>query len=378
MKGGVGIRALALAYPETVRTNDYFRQHHGQVVATAEQKSLSRVWSPQPSAAAKDLFNEEMGPFMGDVFRGTEERRVLAPGQSILELEVRAARQALAAAAMAPSDVDLLLSTALLPEAVGIGDAAFLAKELGLQGAAWNFESACSGALVGLQMACSLVKSGEYRNAVVVVGCSYSQNTEETDSLGWSCGDGAAAFVVSAMPEGQGVLGTKSLHTASTCGSMYYEMVAAPEQPPRMFMKASPEAGRLLKAASESSLRAACEGAASAAGVSLKDIDFFVFNTPLAWYASFCAKTLGVPLERTINTYPLYANVGPVLMPTNLFHAAHAGRIRPGDLVLVYTIGSVSSTGAAVMRWGDVGLGPSPVAEHPPVGAGHWKPGPRR
>lgn len=377
MKGGVGIRALALAYPETVRTNDYFRQNQAQVVATAEQKSLSRVWSPQPSAAAKDVFNEEMGPFMGDVFRGTEQRRVLGT-QSIFALELRAAREALAAAAMTASDVELLLVAGFLPEALGVGDAAYLARELGLKGAAWNFESACSGALVGLQTACAMVRAGEYRNALVVVSCNYSQTAEETDSLGWSCGDGAAAFLVSAMPEGQGVLGSKSLHTGSTCGSMYYEMVAQPDGPPRMVFKASPEAGKLIKEGSESSLRAACEGALQAAGVGLGDIDFFVFNTPLAWYASFCTKTLGVPPERTINTYPLYANVGPVLMPTNLFHAAHAGYLRPGDLVLVYTIGSVSSTGAAVMRWGDVALGPSPASEPPPRGAGHWKPGARR
>jgi 3-oxoacyl-[acyl-carrier-protein] synthase III len=211
----------------------------------------------------------------------------------------------------------------------------------------------------------------------VVVGCSYSQNTAETDSLGWTCGDGAAAFVVGPMAEGTGVLGIKSLHTAQTCGSMYYELVAEPDRAPRLLMKASPEAGKSLKVVSETSLRTACEGAASAAGVSLEQIDFFVFNTPLAWYASFCAKTLGVAPERTINTYPLYANVGPVLMPTNLYHAAQAGRIKPGDLVLLYTIGSVSSAGAAVMRWGEVGLGPSPVAEPPPVGAGHWRPAAR-
>jgi 3-oxoacyl-[acyl-carrier-protein] synthase-3 len=378
MKGGVGIRALALAFPETVRTNDYFRENYPEVVATAQQKSLSRVWSPHKTReSARDVFNEEMAPFLDDPFRGTVERRVLGPGQSFLSLVTRAAREALAAAAMAPGDVELLLSTAMLPETIGIGDAAYLARELGLRGTAWNFESACSGALVGLQMACALVRSGEYRNALVVVGCSYSRNAAETDSLGWTCGDGAAAFVVGPVAEGTGVLGIKSLHTAETCGSMTYELVAEPERAPRLLMKASPEAGRLLKATSESSLRAACEGAANAAGVSLEQIDFFVFNTPLAWYASFCAKMLGIALERTINTYPLYANTGPVLMPTNLYHAARAGRIKPGDLVLLYTIGSVSSAGAAVLRWGDVGLGPSPVAETPPPGAGHWRPGRR-
>jgi 3-oxoacyl-[acyl-carrier-protein] synthase-3 len=377
MKGGVGLRALALAYPEGVRTNDYFREQHGAVVTAAEKKSLARVWSPQPTEAARDIFNEEMGPFMGDIFRGTEQRRVLGK-DTIYTLELRAAREALAAAAMAASDVDLLLVAGFLPDALGVGDAAFLARDLGLKGAAWNYESACSGALVGLQMARAMVLAGEYRNVLVVVSCNYSQTTEETDSLGWSCGDGAAAYVVSAVPQGEGLLGMKSLHTGATCGSMYYDNVAQPEGPPRMFLKARPEAGKLLKAASENSLRVSCEGAAQAAGVKLEDIDFFVFNTPLAWYASFCAKTLGVPLERTINCYPLYANVGPVLMPTNLFHAAHAGYIRKGDLVLTYTIGSVSSTGAAVMRWGDVALGPSPVSEPPPRGAGHWKPGARR
>ncbi len=378
MKGGVGIRALALSFPEVIRTNDYFRSGHPGVVAEAQQKSLNRVWSPHKTQeGGRDVFNEEMGPFLDDVFRGTQERRVLAPGQSIFELELKVAREALAAANMTPGDVDLLLCTAILPRAVGIGDAVFLSQALELRGAAWNFESACSGALVGLQTACAMVRAGEYRNALVVVGCNYSQITSEADSLGWTCGDGAAAFLVGPLEEGTGVLGFKSMHTAQTCGSMYIEMVAEPGEAPHMLMKATPEAGKLLKRVSENSLRASCQGACEAAGVKLEDIDFFVFNTPLAWYASFCAKTLGVPLERTINTYPLYANTGPVLMPTNLYHAAQAGMIRRGDLVLVYTIGSVSSVGAAVMRWGDVALGPSPVAQPPPRGAAHWVPGAR-
>ena len=222
-------------------------------------------------------------------------------------------------------------------------------------------------------MAYSMVRSGEYRNALVVVSCNYSQTAPETDSLGWTCGDGAAAFLVGPMPEGTGMLGFKSTHTGQTCGSISFEL-GLEDGAPAIQMKASPEAGRLLKRMSESGLRSSCEAAAAAAGVGLEQIDFFVFNTPMAWYASFCTQALGIPPERTINTYPLYANTGPVLMPTNLFHAAQAGRIKPGDLVMVYTIGSVSSVGAAVMRWGEVALGPNPGAQTPPVGAEHWRP----
>jgi 3-oxoacyl-[acyl-carrier-protein] synthase-3 len=48
------------------------------------------------------------------------------------------------------------------------------------------------------------------------------------------------------------------------------------------------------------------------------------------------------------------------LWPTNLHHAASHGLVRPDDLVLVSSVGSVSTAGAVVMRWGDVGLGPLP------------------
>ena len=378
MKGGVGIRALALAFPDVVRTNDHFRQGHPQVVAEAEQKSLNRVWSPHKTTEGeRDFFTEEMAPFLGDVFRGTEERRVLGPGQSSFDLELRAARDVLAAAHLQPGDVDLMLCTAFFPRTLGVGDAAYLSRALELRGASWNFESACSGALVGLQTASGLVRAGEYRNALVVVSCNYSQVVSDGDSLGWTCGDGAAAFLVGPTDAGTGTLGFKVTHTGQSCGSMYLEISAEPGEVPRTLMKATPEAGKLIKRVSETSLRASCQGACEAAGVRLEDIDFFIFNTPVAWYASFCARLLGVSPERTINTYPLYANTGPVLMPTNLYHAAQAGMIKPGDLVLAYTIGSVASVGAVVMRWGDVALGPSPVAQPPPRGAAHWRPSAR-
>ena len=89
-------------------------------------------------------------------------------------------------------------------------------------------------------------------------------------------------------------------------------------------------------------------------------IDHFVFNTPLAWYASFCARVLGVDRGRTLSVYPLYANTGPALLGLNLLHAAHWKSYSPGDLVLLYAVGSVATCSAAVVRWGEVGLGALP------------------
>ena len=87
-------------------------------------------------------------------------------------------------------------------------------------------------------------------------------------------------------------------------------------------------------------------------------VAFFVFNTPTAWFAEFAAGTLGVSPSRTVDVNPKYGNIGPALLPVGLHEAAREGRIRRGDLVLCYSVGSVSTAHAAVLRWGDVAIAP--------------------
>lgn len=358
---------MAVSFPDSVRTNGYFRERYPEVVAEAERKALARVFSQQDEQLRPDTWELEMEPYLADPFRGAVERRVLAEGETALNLELRAARSALSAAGLAPSDVDLVLCCSFLPDQIGPGNAAFLARALGLRGTAWNVESACSSGIVALETATALVETGRYDTVLVVISCTYSRVSDDADTLSWFMGDGAGAYVVRRAPAGTGVLGIKSVHTASTCDTFYNSLVVGDDGNPAIRIGASPATGRILRDTSEDALREATTGALSAAGLELSDVDFFVFNSPVAWYPAFCARMLGVSPERTISTFPSYGNVGPALMTSNLFHAAHEKHIQPGDLVLVYTIGSVSTAGAAVMRWGDVALGPAPwVVEEEP------------
>lgn len=361
MTRAAGIRALAVSFPRTVRTNNYWRSRYPEMVANAEQKTLARIWSSSRNAHTEtDPFDLEMAPYLSDPFRGTVERRVVGPGETSLGLELHAAREALTAAGMTPDSVDLAIVGSFLPDTIGVGNAVFLARELGLSCPAWNIETACTSSVVALQTACALVRAGEYDNVLVVVSCTYSRVAEETDTLSWFLGDGAGAFLVGPVPAGQGFLGAKVIHTAETCGAFYYDLVAEPGGKPRIRMQAGNDTGKVLKDTAVPFLRECCEGAARTAGISLNDIDFFVFNTPTAWYARFCARALGIDPERTVSTYTRYANIGPALMPVNLHYAARQGLVRPGDLVMVYAVGSVSTAAAAVMRWGEVALGPEP------------------
>ncbi len=360
----VGIRSIALNFPSLVRKNEYWYKHYPELVAQAEQRTLARLFKPNDSKTnhQNDLWSQVVTPYMSDPFRGTVERRVLAPGESSLMLEERAARDALAAANLTTEEVDLMTVTTLFPEQIAPGNASYLNRKLGLRCPAWNLESTCSSALVALQNACALVQTGQYRNVLVVISCIYSHFVDEDDTLSWFMGDGVGAFVVDTLKPNQGILGTHIVHTAATCGSFFNELIVDDRGKPRMRIRTGEQASQQLGGTAVEFVQNCCKGAAKKAGVTLDEIKFFGFNTPTAWYANLCAQALGIDRDRAIDLYPQYANIGPVLPIANLYHAAQSQKIRENDLVMVYTIGSASTAAATVMRWGDVKLGPVPAA----------------
>jgi len=363
MNPPVGIRSLALSFPSIIRTNDYWIEKSPELTARNKPRRARRSRSTEliNSNNGLDIWSQEVAPYLPDPFRGSIKRRVLAPNESSLTLEYQAAKEALDAAQLAPQEVDLAIVTSLFPEHIGPGSAAYLARKLQLNCPAWNLESTCSSAIIALQNACALVRSQQYRNVLVVVSHIGSNSVDEEDTLSWSIGDGAGAFVVDSLKPNQGILSTKIIPTVATCDAYSYELVTDAQGQPRIRTRTGENASMLAETAVDC-VRTCCEGAAAAAGVTLEQINFFAFNTPTAWYASVCTRALGIDPERTINLYPRYANIGPVFPIANLYHAAQAGKIRENDLVLVYTNGAAATAAAMVMRWGDVALGSVPAS----------------
>src|SRR5579863_10255450 len=147
MTSAVGIRSLAVSFPSTVRTNGYWQRKYPGLVDNAEKLGLARLWKLRDREPAS-TFEDVMLPYLSDPFRGTVQRRRLGPGETALSLELRASRQALAAASIEPADIDCLMVGSFMPDQFPVGNSAFLSRELNYHGAAWNFESACNGSLV--------------------------------------------------------------------------------------------------------------------------------------------------------------------------------------------------------------------------------------
>lgn len=353
---GVGIKAVSYAVPEQVRRNAYWHERYPELVAKAEEQSLARVWARR-EAEERNIFDEEMEPYLADPFRGAVERRILADGETGLGLERLAAQRVLEAARWAPGEVDLVLVSSFLPDQPGPGNAAYLVRDLGMRCPGINLESACSSTLVSLNTAVGLVQAGHYRNALVVASCSYSRMAPPSDTLSWFMGDGAGAILVGEVPEGEGWAAAKTVHTAATCGTFRLDVVMEEGKGPVHRMSASKDTARIINETGEPYLRETCLGALEKAGIGIEDLACMVVNTPLAWYANFVSRVLEIPRDKIVCTYERFANTGTALMPINMHESVRQGKLRAGDWVLLYAVGSVSTAVATVMRWSDVSLG---------------------
>jgi 3-oxoacyl-[acyl-carrier-protein] synthase-3 len=357
-----GVRAIAVAFPETIRGNGYFEERHPDLVALAG--STARSMTPKPvdnERGERSHFFAEGNELIRQTFAGTVERRAVGAGESTQTLLLAAAREAISAAQLAASDIDAVMVSSSFSKALYPGDAIYLVDGLGLACPAWDVESTDSGAVLGLQSACALIQAGAYRNILIVVAAAYSQHTHEKDPLSFLLGDGGGAVVVGREQEERGLLGTYAINARETMGAVVNAFRTEPDGSVRTYLRSTRDLNSVFNDTLAPYLRTCCEGAMRAAGVTLEQIKFFCPVSPRAWYAKACARALGIPLERTMNLTPLYGHLGPASPIVNLYHAAQARKLTAGDLVLVYTFGLSGAAIAVVMRWGEVALGSTPA-----------------
>ncbi|MCR9164123.1 MAG: 3-oxoacyl-ACP synthase III family protein [Nannocystaceae bacterium] len=346
--------ALSVALPATVRPNDYWREHHPQMVAAAEEHALARLWAGSGEGGP---FEAAMAPYAQDPFKGSVVRHVATGPEASVELHAEVIAKLLECWHGSVEDFDYALVCSMRPDSIAVGDASWLARRVGLTCAAVNLETACSSALMAFDLACSMVETGRASRVLVSVACTYTRDVPDSSSLSWFLGDGAGAFVVEAAEHVASPLGAHRISTRETCGAFVHELVVE-DGVAKMRMRTRRDAGAVLRETAEPYLRSATDGALSQAGIALSDVDLCVFNTPTAWYADFCCDVLGVPRDRSVSVYPQTTNIGPALMPANLHAAATEGRLRVGDTVLIYTVGSASTAMAMVLRWGELALSP--------------------
>jgi 3-oxoacyl-[acyl-carrier-protein] synthase III len=281
---------------------------------------------------------------------GIRQRHIAADDEQTSDLALEASRKALEAAGVAPADLDLIVVATTTPDMVFPSTACLLQAKLGAKNCpAFDVQAVCSGFIYGLSTADQFMRSGQYRNALVVGAEIYSRILDWKDR--GTCvlfGDGAGAVVLqrSAAP---GIL-SSHLHADGA----HADMLSVPGT-----VCGGKVSGRpLLQMDGQGVFKFAVKvlddvvGEALAANRLQKtDIDWLIPHQANVRIIQATAKKLGMSMEKVVVTVDRHANTSAASIPLALDEAVRDGRIRAGQHVLLEGVGGGFTWGAVLVKW---------------------------
>jgi 3-oxoacyl-[acyl-carrier-protein] synthase-3 len=281
---------------------------------------------------------------------GIRQRHIAAENENTSDLALKASRKAIEAAGIAPLEIDLIIVATTTADMVFPGTACLLQAKLGVAGCpAFDIQAVCSGFVYALATADQLMKSGQYRNALVVGAEVYSRILDWKDRA--TCvlfGDGAGAVVLTTSKR-PGVLASR-LHA----DGRYANILSVPGTVSQGAVSGRPllqmEGNTVFKLAVKVLGEVALETLA-AAGLAKSELDWLVPHQANIRIIQATAKKLGLSMERVIATVDRHANTSAASVPLALDEAVRDGRIRSGQHVLLEGVGGGFTWGAVLIRW---------------------------
>ena len=282
---------------------------------------------------------------------GIRQRHIAAAGETTSDLALHASREAIAAAGLAPQDIDTIIVATATPDMIFPSTACILQDKLGIRngGPAFDVAAVCSGFVYALALADQLVRSGAARNALVVGAEIYSRILDWTDR--GTCvlfGDGAGAVVV-VPSEAPGIL-TSHLHADGShrgilCvpGTVQDGRVAGT---PFLHMDGTAVFKFAVKVLDE-----VAREALAATRMTAEAVDWVIPHQANIRIMDATMKKLHLPHERLVVTVDLHGNTSAASIPMALDIAVRDGRIRPGQHVMLLGVGGGFTWGSVFLRW---------------------------
>ena len=292
---------------------------------------------------------------------GIKQRRKAAPGEYTSQFAVRAGRQAIERAGLHPEDIDLILCATVSPDQILPSTGCIIQAELGAnKAAAMDLVAACSGFLYGVTLADTMIRTGQSKNVLVVGAEVLTQYVDYTDRQ--TCvlfGDGAGAAVLGPM-NGDGESDRGILSARIRSDGRYLEQLYSPGGGTRRPATAETLAAgdHFFKMKGNELFKVAVRSMADIsrevledAGLSADEVKLFIPHQANQRITDAVAKNLGVDSERIYSNIAMHGNTSSASIPIGLDECVEAGRINPGDLVLLASFGGGVTWGGVLVRW---------------------------
>jgi len=314
---------------------------------------------------------------------GIHERRYVDRHQQTTStIGTEAARRAIADAGLTPDDIDFIIFATLSPDYYFPGCGVLVQRQLGIQHreiGALDIRTQCTGFVYGLSVANAFIRSGMYKNILVIGAETHSMGLDFTTrgrNVTVIFGDGAGAAVVSATDEpGRGILSIR-LHAQ---GDFAEELVminpgahgGVHAEDRSIYGYEEAEYGKSFlsqKMLDDGMIFPNMNGqlvfkhavvkfpeviaeVLEDAGLTVANIDLLVCHQANLRISQFIQHKLKLPDEKVWNNIQKYGNTTAASIPIALAEAYQAGKVKKGDLVCLAAFGSGFTWGAALMRW---------------------------
>jgi len=280
---------------------------------------------------------------------GIRQRYIAADDETCVDLAERAARAALDAAGVAPSELDLIVVATTTPDQTFPSSACLLQERLDSHGgAAFDVQAVCTGFIYALAVAEKFIRTGSAERALVVGAETLSRILDWTDR--GTCvlfGDGAGAVVIGAADE-PGIISTH-LHADGA----YRELLQVPagignggNGSPYMQMK-----GNEVFRVAVTTLGAIVDDTLAANNMTRADIDWLVPHQANLRIIQATARKLDLAMEQVVVTVDEHGNTSAASIPLAFDQAVRDGRIQRGQTVMMEAFGGGFTWGSALLRY---------------------------
>jgi 3-oxoacyl-[acyl-carrier-protein] synthase-3 len=289
---------------------------------------------------------------------GIRERRMAASDEATSDLATIAACRALEDANLSADEIDLIIVATGTPDMLFPSTALLVQDNLkATSAAAFDISAACSGFIYALVIGSQFIKSGLYRNILVIGAETLSRITDNTDrNTGMLFGDGAGAVVLGVTYDGSGILGV-DLGSDGSGG----ELLKVPAGGSRSPASAETVANRqhfismngnevfkfAVKVMGETTIKAL-----NNANLSPSDLDYIVPHQANIRIIQSAAKRLGLEMKKVIVNVDKYGNTSSASVPLALDEAVKSGGIKTGDIVALVGFGGGLTWASSIIKWG--------------------------
>ncbi|MGJ8685279.1 MAG: 3-oxoacyl-ACP synthase III family protein [Nonlabens sp.] len=297
---------------------------------------------------------------------GIQERRHIkkGDGNSTAVMGVKAAEIALERAQVSKGDIEMIVFATLSPDYYFPGCGVQVQDMMGIHTCpAIDVRNQCSGFVYALSVADQFIKTGMYKNVLVIGAENHSGGLDMTTrgrSVSVIFGDGAGAAVVSrSEKEGRGILSTHlhsegkhALELSLKGPSTMHWVPEIIEENPQEDIPYYPYMNGqfVFKNAVRRFSEVIMEGLETN-GLQVSDIDMLVPHQANLRISQFIQKKFQLTDDQVYNNIQKYGNTTAASIPIALCEAWEEGKIKEGDTVVLAAFGSGFTWGSAVIKW---------------------------